>query len=291
MSSPNGSSNAWGLRSANQRRRAPGFTTKCAPWAAILMVLPLWAVAVCAAQSSVSMKTPAAPNPSPAPFAGAIISEWRGPVQVTLPAGVASLPVRGRVLPAGTIIDTREGQLILVIRADESDILVQPHTRIVIRAPQPGNWDVFEIFLGRVRAFIRKRTGADPPFQIGTPTAVIAVRGTKFDVEVNRTGITEVDVFEGLVEVGSIGRPGTSVLVRPGFSTRVGIGTAPETPVPSREIRPDVEAPSQMAKLEYARERALQIDRSIDAELGERADLDAGELIDESRESEKGGKH
>jgi ferric-dicitrate binding protein FerR (iron transport regulator) len=197
-------------------------------------------------------------------------------------------PVRGQVLPEGTTLDTRDGQLVLVMRSDESEIIVQPHTRLVIRAPQPGNWDTLQIMLGRVRAFIRKRTGGAPPFQMGTPSAVIAVRGTRFDVEVNSTGISEVDVFDGLVEVGSSSLPGASVLVGPGMSTRVAIGFPPETPVPTREIRPDVEVPDQLARLEFARERALQVDRVWDSEAGERPDNELSEAVDESRESEKG---
>jgi len=59
---------------------------------------------------------------------------------------------------------------------------------------------------------------------------------------------------------------------------------------PTREIRPDVEVPDQMAKLEFAREKAWQADRSWDAEFGERTGAEAGELVDESRESET-GKH
>jgi hypothetical protein len=74
------------------------------------------------------------------------------------------------------------------------------------------------------------------------------------------------------------------------MSTRVGLGTAPETPIPTREIRPNVEVPDQMAKLEFAREKTLQIERLWDVELGERPDNEVSELVDESRESEK-GKH
>ena len=180
--------------------------------------------------------------------------------------------------------------MVLVLRSDESEILIQPHTRLILQAPQPGNWDTLQIILGKVRAYIRKRTGGAPPFQMGTPSAVIAVRGTRFDVEVNSNGVSEVDVFEGLVEVASNTGTGASVLVSPGMSTRVAIGSAPETPVPTREIRPDVEVPDQMAKLEFAREKALQADRGWDVEFGERPDAELGELVDESRESEK-GKH
>ena len=260
------------------------FLENRAIWTVLIFTVVTFATLAVSAQTT----APAAP-PTNAPFAGALISDWRGPVQVQLPgAASAARPVRGQILPEGTTLDTRDGQLVLVLRADESEVLVQPHTRLVIRAPQPGNWDTIQIMLGKVRAFIRKRTGGAEPFQMGTPSAVIAVRGTRFDVEVNATGISEVDVFDGLVEVGSSTLPGASVLVSPGMSTRVAIGFPPETPVPTREIRPDVEVPDQLARLEFARERALQVERAWDSEVGERPDNEVNESVDESRESEKG---
>jgi FecR protein len=254
-------------------------------WAALAM-LPVW-VALCpsAAHGQVSPS-----GPSAAPFAGAVISEWKGEVRVQLPATKMSAPKRGQVLPAGTVLETGNGRLVLVLRADESEILVQPHTRVVVTEPAPGNWNAVVVLLGRVRAYIRKRTGGTPPFQMGTPSAVIAVRGTRFDVEVNGRGVSEVDVFDGLVEVASSMVPGSSVLVSPGFSTRVAIGSAPEAPVPTQEIRPGVEAPEQMAKVEFFREQSVQRDRFWESELGERPDSEVDEAVDESRESEKGKK-
>ena len=251
---------------------------------ATIAALPLWVTLwLCAAAQA---QVPA--GPSPAPFAGAIVSEWKGEVHVQLPRMGMSRPTRGQVLPSDTVLDTGEGRLVLVLRTDESEIIVQPHTRLVVKEPAPGNWDALEILLGQVHAYIRKRTGGAPPFQMGTPSAVIAVRGTRFDVEVNGRGVSEVDVFDGLVEVASSTIPGSSVLVSPGFSTRVGIGTAPEPPVPTGEIRPGVEAPEEMAKLEFARERAAQSDRMLENELGERPDSELDDSVDESRESEKG---
>ena len=251
---------------------------------ATIAALPLWVTLwLCAAAQA---QVPA--GPSPAPFAGAIVSEWKGEVHVQLPGMSMSRPTRGQVLPSDTVLDTGEGRLVLVLRTDESEIIVQPHTRLVVKEPAPGNWDALEILLGQVHAYIRKRTGGAPPFEMGTPSAVIAVRGTRFDVEVNGRGVSEVDVFDGLVEVASSTIPGSSVLVSPGFSTRVGIGTAPEPPVPTGEIRPGVEAPEEMAKLEFARERAAQSDRMLENELGERPDSELDDSVDESRESEKG---
>ena len=189
----------------------------CRRWATVAALPVSAAFWLCTAQAQV----PA--GPSPAPFAGAVVSEWKGEVHVQLPGTNMSRPIRGQVLIAGSVLETGDGRLVLVLRTDESEILVQPHARLVVREPAPGNWNAVEILLGRVHAYIRKRTGGAPPFQMGTPSAVIAVRGTRFDVEVNGRGVSEVDVFDGLVEVASSTIPGSSVLVSPGFSTRVGM--------------------------------------------------------------------
>jgi hypothetical protein len=247
-----------------------------------LAVFPLWAVLVaCAAQAQVSPS-----QSSPAPFAGAIIREWKGDVHVQLPGTSLVHPQRGQVLPAGTMVETGNGRLLLVLRTDESEILIQPHTRLVVKEPASGMWNTLDITLGRIRAYIRKRTGGTPPFQMGTPSAVIAVRGTRFDVEVNARGVSEIDVFDGMVEVAAPGIPGASVVVSPGFSTRVGIGKPPETPVPTREIRPDVDVPGAIAQQEFIRENAGQEDRASKRELGERPDSEPGEAVGESPKAE-----
>jgi len=64
---------------------------------------------------------------------------------------------------------------------------------------------------------------------MGTPTAVITVRGTRFSVEVNKKQKTSVEVFEGFVEVGGFGQ-GPPVTLRPGFSTGVEQNRNPEPP-------------------------------------------------------------
>ena len=259
----------------------PGLRRSC-HWAA-LVALPLCAaLCLCTAQA----QGPAT-GLSPAAFAGAVVAEWKGEVHVQLPGTNMLAPKRGQVLTAGTTVETGDGRLMLVLRTDESEILVQPHTRLIVIEAAPSNWNALEVVIGRIRAYIRKRTGGAPPFQMGTPSAVIAVRGTRFDVEVNRQGVSEVDVFEGLVEVANPALSGSSVLVSPGFSTRVGIGTPPEPPVPTYEIRPSVDVPEEIARQEFIRERAGERDRAWETEFGERADSEVDEALDESRESGK----
>ena len=55
---------------------------------------------------------------------------------------------------------------------------------------------------GRIRAMFDKITGSEPRV-VKTPGALLAVRGTQFDVAVDTAGRTTVDVFEGVVEVRS----------------------------------------------------------------------------------------
>ena len=55
---------------------------------------------------------------------------------------------------------------------------------------------------GRIRAMFDKITGSEPRV-VKTPGALLAVRGTQFDVAVDTAGRTTVDVFEGIVEVRS----------------------------------------------------------------------------------------
>jgi hypothetical protein len=79
-----------------------------------------------------------------------------------------------------------------------------------------------------------------------------------------------------------------SVLVNPGFSTRVALGKAPEPPVPTREIRPGVDIPEGVAKQEFDRERNLFGDRGERGEQGERgesASQERREPIDDERGS------
>jgi FecR protein len=224
-----------------------------------------------------------AATPSPAPFAGALISEWRGDVHVQLPGASQAKPQRGEVLPSGTIIETGNGSLLVVLRTDESEILIQPHSHLVVKEPEAGSWNALEIGFGRVRAYIRKRTGGAPPFQMATPSAVIAVRGTRFDVEVNGRGVSEIDVFEGVVEVAGNGTEAGSVLVNPGYSTRVAAGKAPEAPVPTRDIRPSVDIPEGEAKQEFNREQSLQ------GERGRTSERESSR--EDRRETGEGGPH
>jgi uncharacterized membrane protein YgcG len=201
-----------------------------------IVFLALYCVCAAAQQTS-------APAAS-APYAGATISDFKGKVSIQLPAQALAAPVRGEVLPPDTTVNTDEGRLLLKL-SDGSDVLVRPHTKLLLKQPEASGWKYFQIMIGRVRTQIQKRMGGSPAFQIGTPSAVISVRGTKFDVEVDRRGFTEVDVDEGVVELEAVTGRGESVLITAGFSSRVGMETGPEVPRPTQDLRPQLDRPGR----------------------------------------------
>lgn len=179
-----------------------------------------------------------------APYAGATISDFKGKVSIQLPAQAFAAPVRGEVLPPDTTVSTDEGRLLLKL-SDGSDVLVRAHTKLLLKQPEASGWKYFQLLVGRVRTQIQKRIGGSPAFQIGTPSAVISVRGTKFDVEVDRRGFTEVDVDEGVVELEAVTGRGESVMITAGFSSRVGMETGPEVPRPTQDLRPRLDRPNR----------------------------------------------
>ena len=179
-----------------------------------------------------------------APYAGATISDFKGKVSIQLPAQAFTSPLRGEVLPPDTTVSTDEGRLLLKL-SDGSDVLVRPYTKLLLKEPETNGWKYFQILLGRVRTQIQKRTGGSPAFQIGTPSAVISVRGTKFNVEVDRRGFTQVDVDEGIVELEAVTGRGEAVMITAGFSSRVGMETGPEVPRPTQDLRPQLDRPGR----------------------------------------------
>jgi hypothetical protein len=179
-----------------------------------------------------------------APYAGATISDFKGKVSIQLPAQTFAAPVRGETLPPDTTVSTDDGRLLLKL-SDGSDVLVRAHTKLLLKQPESSGWKYFQLLMGRVRTQIQKRMGGSPAFQIGTPSAVISVRGTKFDIEVDRRGFTEVDVDEGVVELEAVTGRGQSVLITAGFSSRVGMEGGPEAPRPTQDLRPQLDRPSR----------------------------------------------
>ncbi len=106
--------------------------------------------------------------------------------------------------------------------SDGSTFEVYPSSNIIFRK-NPGNLrDLLDLFVGRVKVHIQRLGGEPNPNRIMTPTAVISVRGTTFDVSINDDDETTiVSVEEGSVEVRHALKPGPAKIVNAGESLHV----------------------------------------------------------------------
>ena len=168
------------------------------------------------------------PEPTALPVGLATVAELKGEVEVHSSLGDAITAQHGTTLPPETKIDTKKGSLLLDLQ-DGSQVLVKANSHVVLKSPNEGKGYWLELLIGKINAKVQKRLGNAPSFRMGTPTAVITVRGTRFSVDVDKKQRTHVEVYEGLVEVAGFFH-GAPVMLRPGFSTGVQENRDPEQP-------------------------------------------------------------
>jgi hypothetical protein len=126
------------------------------------------------------------------------------------------------VQPRQIIVTGADGYALLQV-SDGSTFEVFHNSRVVFR-DNPGNWkDLLEVWLGRVKIQIEKVGGQPNYNKVRTPTAVISVRGTVFDVTVeDEDATTMVTVDEGQVAVQHALLPrGDPKILNPGEWIRV----------------------------------------------------------------------
>jgi hypothetical protein len=106
--------------------------------------------------------------------------------------------------------------------SDGSTFEVYPNSNVIFRKT-PGNLrDLLDLIVGRVKIHIQKWGGQPNPNRVLTPTAVISVRGTTFDVSVDDDDETTlVMVEEGVVDVRHALKPGQTKTLNAGESIQV----------------------------------------------------------------------
>jgi hypothetical protein len=131
------------------------------------------------------------------------------------------LNVGDQVQPRQIIITGPDGFAVFQV-SDGSTFEVFPNARVVFRE-NAGSWrDLLDVLLGRVKVHIQKLGGQPNYNRVRTPTAVISVRGTIFDVAVeDEDDTTLVSVEEGQVGVQHLLKPGPERILNEGESIRV----------------------------------------------------------------------
>jgi hypothetical protein len=106
--------------------------------------------------------------------------------------------------------------------SDGSTFEVYPSSNVIFRKNPGSLRDLLDLFVGRIKVHIQRLGNEPNPNRIMTPTAVISVRGTIFDVSINDDDETTiVSVEEGSVEVRHALKPGAAKIVNEGETLHV----------------------------------------------------------------------
>jgi hypothetical protein len=146
---------------------------------------------------------------------------WTGQISILRDGSTWALNAGDLIQPEQVIVTGPDGYGLFQV-ADGSKFEVFPKSRVVFRANR-GDWrDLLEVWLGKIRAQIEHAGGLPNRNKVRTPSAVISVRGTVFDVEVeDEDATTLVIAEEGQVEVRHLLRISEPKVLNPGEWVRV----------------------------------------------------------------------
>ena len=186
---------------------------------------------------------------SPA-WAGATLTEISGSVMVHYQDWETVTKAPYPLENGATVRTAAQGHAVLTF-TDGSRVELAGNSAFTLEETAPTSYSL-GLSLGRLRAFVSHM--ASRSFKVRTPTAVCAVRGTEFLVEVKGDGSTDVDLYKGLLAVDD--QHGQQILLHPGESTRVdGMGL-------TRGNKPATRKQLERAKLRGALRRELGLDMS-----------------------------
>jgi len=160
------------------------------------------------------------------------VSSATGPIQWRPGSKSAFVSLtNNQAVQAGDEIRTGPGAQLILSVPDGSYMVVSENSKVVIDDFWSGNFrSIMNVMLGQVRFYIQRLGGRPSPYSVRTPTALIAVRGTTFNVMVDDALFSEVSCLEGRVTVESLGLPDREVILEHGFKTLVRPGEAPTRP-------------------------------------------------------------
>ncbi|MFI5360911.1 MAG: FecR domain-containing protein [Elusimicrobiota bacterium] len=148
-------------------------------------------------------------------WAGAALTEVSGAVLVHYqewePVTKTPYP-----LEDGATVRTAAQGRATVTFSDGSRVELAGNSAFTVEETEPASYSL-GLSLGRLKAFVAHV--ASRSFKIRTPTAVCAVRGTEFMVEVQGDGSTNVELYKGLLAIDD--QHGREVLIHPGERSRV----------------------------------------------------------------------
>ncbi|MFA6434000.1 MAG: FecR family protein [Elusimicrobiales bacterium] len=181
-----------------------------------------------------------------------IIMAPEGKVEARTGPAAAWVPVENKVrIAAGAEIRTGNDSKAGVFFPDGSRFMLGNNTLFSVDATGKKKAG-FQLKFGRLKAAVAGYFSSR--FEVRTPSAVCAVRGTEFDLDVAKDGGTEMNVSEGLVEVND--SKGAMAVVSSEERIKVGMdGMTPPETVSLKDESAGLAARPMAVRQETARER------------------------------------
>ena len=164
---------------------------------------------------------------------GLRVSSVAGPVEWRTVSTRPFTPLTSaRAIQAGDELRTGPGAQVILEVPDGSYMVVSENSKLVVEDFwSPNLRSLMNLMVGKVRFYVQRLGGRPNPYRVTTPTALIAVRGTIFEVTVDEAQIAEVRCLEGRVAVETVGLPDREVILESGRKTLVRPGEYPLPPV------------------------------------------------------------
>ncbi len=182
--------------------------------AALGLALGAWPVAV------VCQNLTPSDSPANGDYSAKVIS-LRGDVSVLRDSQRWALSQGDTIQMQQVVVSGADGHAMFQV-SDGSTFEVFPYSTVVFRNNPPSWRELIDIIAGKIKVHIEHWGGLPNPQRVRTPTAVISVRGTVFDVVVDEDdATTDVAVEEGTVVVRHLLVPGNEKTLHSGESLRI----------------------------------------------------------------------
>jgi ferric-dicitrate binding protein FerR (iron transport regulator) len=150
--------------------------------------------------------------------------------------GISNQAAVGTAVFDGDEVDTAAASSATVTLADKSTLEIGELSKVKLDIPHRNaattTADKITLLAGVLRSYVVHAASAGAPtYEVHTPNAVAAARGTKYDVSyqegVDRKQFegchrfTDVAVYDGVVDVANVSAPGNTVQLHPGFKSIV----------------------------------------------------------------------
>jgi len=157
-----------------------------------------------------------------------------GVVAVSHDGNTFAIGRNGEMLQQGDVIRTGEGAHAVLTFFDGSVIEVEPDSEIrveTLQATSAGDLLMtMQQTIGRSWHVVSRTLTPNSKYEVRTPAATAAVRGTAFLVSVSPQGVSNIQTTDGVVATSGGGQ---EVLVPPGFQSSVLPGGVPEPATPA----------------------------------------------------------